>query len=382
MLGLRGRRTFDGETFVGAATVLVDGDRVAGLTTDPPTDLELVELGDVTLLPGLVDTHQHLVFDGNGTLEEQVAGVGDDALLERARSAARRALAAGITTIRDLGDRGYVTLRLRDDPDLPTILCAGPPITRVGGHCWYLGGEADGDEALRAAVREREVRGCDVVKVMVTGGALTPSFPMWASQYDLGELQAIVDEAHALGLPVAAHCHGAGGIEASMTVGVDTVEHCTFFTDSGMSEPDEGLMARLAASGIPISATLGRRTDVDAPIPPIIAANIETMSQAVGRIHALGGTIVVGTDAGIGPGKLHDVLPQAFEDLVAVGFTAEEGLAAMTSRAATACGVGDRKGRLQPGWDADVLAVEGDVASDPAALRRPVAVWRGGRRVV
>jgi imidazolonepropionase-like amidohydrolase len=292
------------------------------------------------------------------------------------------ALRAGITTIRDLGDRGYVTLSLRDDPDLPTILCAGPPITRVGGHCWYLGGEADSEAALRAAVRERQAHGCDVVKVMVTGGALTPSFPLWASQYAADELEAIVDEAHTLGLPVAAHCHGTGGIEASMTVGVDTIEHCTFFTDSGMSEPDDELMRRLAASGIHLSASLGHRVDVDAAIPPVIAANIETMMRSLGRMHALGGVIVVGTDAGIGPGKLHDVLPQALEDLVAVGFTPEEGLRAMTSRAAAACGVGDRKGRLQAGWDADVLAVEGDVTTDPTALQRPVAVWRGGRRVV
>jgi imidazolonepropionase-like amidohydrolase len=145
-----------------------------------PDSLALVDLGDdVTLLPGLVDCHQHLCFNGIGSLEEQVTGIGDQDLTERARDAARRALRGGVTTLRDLGDRRWVTLPLRGAVGLPTILAAGPPITRVGGHCWYLGGECEGEAALRAAVRERIDRGCDVVKVMATGGALTVgSYPM------------------------------------------------------------------------------------------------------------------------------------------------------------------------------------------------------------
>ena len=99
-----------------------------------------IDLGDVTVLPGLIDTHQHLCFDGNGTLQEQVEGRSDAELQRRAYANAKGALQAGITTIRDLGDRNFVTLDLRADPDLPTILAAGPPLTADGGHCWYLGG--------------------------------------------------------------------------------------------------------------------------------------------------------------------------------------------------------------------------------------------------
>src|SRR5687768_996999 len=120
-------------------TVLLEGDRIVDVGVEPPDGVEVVDLGDVTLLPGLIDTHQHLCFTGVGTLEEMVTDITDDALLDRARANAERALQAGVTTIRDLGDRAYLTLGLRDSPDLPTILCAGPPITRVGGHCWYLG---------------------------------------------------------------------------------------------------------------------------------------------------------------------------------------------------------------------------------------------------
>ncbi|MGH9275894.1 MAG: amidohydrolase family protein, partial [Acidimicrobiales bacterium] len=311
---------------------------------------------------------------------EQVTGVTDDALLERARASAQQALRAGITTIRDLGDRAYLTLRLRHDPDLPTILCAGPPITRVGGHCHYLRGEADGEAALVAAVRDRHDHQCDVVKIMATGGAGTPTFPMWKSQFTTVELRAVVDEAHALGMPVASHCHGVAGIEQSVEVGVDSIEHCTFFTEAGRSEPDEDLMGRIAASGVCVSATLGFLPG--APLTnPVMVANRETVVAARRRLHDLGATIVAGTDAGITPAKPHDVLPHALRDLVGVGMSHLEGLRALTSGAAAACHVGDRKGRLARGWDADLFAVAGDPTVDSDALLAPVAVWRGGRRL-
>jgi imidazolonepropionase-like amidohydrolase len=380
VLCVRGERAFDGDAMVDRPTVQLDGGRIVDVGVEPPSDAEVVDLGDVTLLPGLIDTHQHLCFDGNGTLEEQVVGVSDEALVERARANAQRALQAGITTVRDLGDRAFLTLPLREDPELPTILCAGPPITRTGGHCWYLGGEAEGETALLGAVRERDERGCDVVEIMVTGGSLTPTFPMWRSQFSLDEVRAVVDGAHAAGLPVAAHCHGVDGIEQALAAGVDSIEHCTFFVEGDRAVIDEDLMARLADSGIAISSTMGRLPGFAIPTP-VIAANMEAMMASRGRLHALGANMVVGTDAGIAPLKPHDVLPHALGDLVEVGMSHVEALRALTSNAAATCHVGDRKGRLKAGWHADLLAVAGDPSTDTAALLAPVAVWHGGQRV-
>lgn len=380
MLSVRAERAFDGERMLERPTVLLDGDRILDVGVVPPDGVEELDLGAVTLLPGLIDTHQHLCFCCNGTLEEMVTDITDAALLERGRANAQRALQAGVTTIRDLGDREYLTLGLRDDPDLPTILCAGPPITRVGGHCWYLRGEAEGLPALLAAVRDRHERGCDVVKVMATGGSLTPTWPMWKSQYTTDELRAVVDEAHRLGLPVAAHCHGVDGIWQAVEVGADSIEHCTFFQESGSAEAPEELMARVAASGICVSATAGRLPGA-VPPPGPIADNIEHLLAARARLVELGAHVVVGTDAGISPIKPHDVLPHAFSDLVTAGMTHLEGLGALTAGAAAACHVADRKGRLASGWDADLLAVAGDPTVDTNALLAPVAVWRGGRRI-
>jgi imidazolonepropionase-like amidohydrolase len=288
-------------------------------------------------------------------------------------------LRGGVTTLRDLGDRGFVTLALRDDPLLPTILAAGPPITQENGHCWYLGGACSGEADLRRAVAERADRRCDVVKVMATGGFLTPGFPMWDAQFTTDELRSIVEESHRAGLPVAAHCHGIVGIERALDAGADTIEHCTFFSSNGRPEPSEALMARLASTGVVISATLGRLPGH--PVPPEVAAHQGTLLEARRRLHELGANVVVGSDAGINPAKPHDVLPYAFGDLVASGMSPIEGLRSLTMMAARACGVAERKGRVAAGFDADIIAVAGDPLGEPSVLASVSAVWRAGNQV-
>lgn len=375
MIVLRAARLFDGETLTENATVAIDGGRFVAV----PQAGDVVDLGDVTLLPGLIDTHQHLVFNGQGTLEEQVVGFTDAELAERARANALVALRAGVTTIRDLGDRNYVTLPLRDDPSLPTVLCSGPPLTITGGHCWYLNGECDDGDALVAAVHEHKARGCDVVKIMVTGGILTPTYPMWKNQFDRNDLKRLVETAHGVGLPVAAHCHGIEGIYDAIAVGVDTLEHCTFFTESGNSVPDEASLSAVVESGITVSATLGAVPGFEPP--PVVQANIETLLGALAEVVRRGGKLVVGTDAGIGPGKPHDVMPYAAIHLAQVGMPALDMLRAMTSHAAEAIGLEARKGRVAVGYDADLVAVAGNPIDDTSALLDVRAVYLRGEPV-
>src|SRR5262252_3681895 len=181
--GLRAGRLFDGDAFhAGAPLVVVRGGRISGVDlagSGVSAGLPIVDLGDVTLLPGLIDAHVHLAFDPVGDVVTQMQADPDEVLLQRMHRHAQAALRAGITTVRDLGDRSYLASvlrgRYRDDPQAgPEILMAGPPITRSGGHCWFLGGEADTPEELAAAVAERAARGVDVIKVMATGGIITP----------------------------------------------------------------------------------------------------------------------------------------------------------------------------------------------------------------
>ncbi len=358
------------------AVVVIEGGTIVAIgTTAPGGGSEVTDLGDVTLMPGLVDAHQHLVFNCVGTLEEQVVGYSDQELLDRARANAGKALRAGITTIRDLGDANFVTLALRDDPSLPTILAGGPPLTAEGGHCWYLGGCCADTAALVEAVRERKRRGCDVVKIMVTGGSLTPTFPMWESQFTAEQVAAVVVESHALGLPVAAHCHGIEGTMSAAAAGVDTIEHCSFFTDHG-SEFNQALIEQVVSCGAAVSATMGMLPDH--ALPPTFAANIGTVIDIVRHLRERGVTVVAGTDAGISPAKPHDVLPYAAKHLAMIGMSNLEILTALTATAARVIGIGDRKGRLAPGYDADLLAVGGDPGASPDALLDVRGVWRGG----
>jgi imidazolonepropionase-like amidohydrolase len=382
MLALAAQRVYRGPGDCGPGVVLVED---AVVTEVPPrTDVPAVEdLGDVTVLPGLLDCHVHLAFDASADVLTPLLHEGDAALLQRMADNARTALAVGVTTVRDLGDRRFLSLdlreRLRSDPSSgPELLVAGPPLTRTRGHCWFLGGEADTADQLRTAVLERAERGCDVVKIMATGGALTPGFGPHESQYDAGQLAAVVAAAHEAGLPVAAHAHSPDGIRDSVAAGVDSVEHCSWFTADGVAV-DWTVARRMADAGIVLGATLGQRPGAT-PLPAV-AARLETYFATVVELIGRGVTVVCGTDAGVSPAKPHDVLPHGLITLVDRGVAFDEALATATTQAAAACGVGRRKGRLASGYDADLLVVRGDPRTDPAALLDVERVYRAGVRV-
>lgn len=384
MWAIRAARLFDGESLGPATVVVVDGGRIAAVESTVPDGLDALDLGDVTLLPGLVDAHTHLVFDAGDDAVGRLDTVDDEALLDGARVAALVALDAGITTLRDLGDRGYVTLRLRDEfasePGCgPEILAAGPPITTARGHCWFLGGEARGADGVRAAVRERAERGVDVIKVMASGGEITPGSRPWEPQFGLDELRAAVDEAHRLGLPITAHAHNASGIANVAAAGFDSLEHCSFRTDSG-AQADPVIIDALRRAGVVVSATLGHRPDQ--PVPPPIADLIPQFTRVFHQVRASGVRVVCSSDAGINRAKPHDVLPWGLAELVdLIGYSTVEALRSATSVAADVCRVGARKGRIAVGYDADLLAVYGNPVEDIAALRSVAAVFRAGHRI-
>jgi len=391
MRAYRADRAFDGtRALPGGALVLVEGRKIVGVepaSAPAPAGFEVTDLPGATLLPGLIDTHVHLCGDSGPRALDQVPELSAGELERVIDTAEQQHLRAGVTAVRDLGDHRWAVLdRIGADGAGPTVVGAGPPITSPGGHCWSMGGEASGGDELRRAVRERAERGAGVVKVMASGGVLTPDTDVTACQFTLEQLQTLVDEAHRLGLPVTAHAHGLAAVERSVAAGVDGIEHCSCLTGTGVRTPPE-LAAGLAVAGVQVCPTLGRAPGVDPP-PHVqarmdaVGATFEAHLSHVARLHRAGVTLLAGTDAGIGPTKPHGSVPQAVADLVGeCGVPVAEALTAATSGAARACGLGDRTGRLAAGYDADLLVADGDVRADVTALQRPRVVVSRGREV-
>jgi imidazolonepropionase-like amidohydrolase len=388
LLALRPDALFDGTGArpLARPTVVVDGGLILDVArgaVDLPEGATVVEFPGCTLLPGLVDPHVHLGFDAGPDAVAALAGRDDEAALAGMAEAARRALRAGITTVRDLGDRNYLALELRaragTGAGLPTILGSGPPLTTAAGHCHFLGGAVPADPAsVRAAVAEHAERGVDVIKVMASGGFMTPGSAVERPQFGPAELRTAVEAAHAHGLAITAHAHSTAAIAVAVDAGVDGIEHCSFLTAEGVDAPDD-LIARLAHRRVVVGATLGVLPG--SVLPPFLAPLVEAMLATLARLHAAGVPIVAATDAGVGPPKPHDVLPHAAVQLAAIGFTPAEALRAMTADAARVCGIGGRTGRIAPGYDADLLAVRGDPLADLDALHRVAAVYHQGRAV-
>ena len=395
MHAVRAVHAFDGTRFLpGGATVLLDAGRIVGVETglaDLPDGVEAREYAG-TVLPGLIDCHTHLVADATAGGLERAGAMTGEAIDAVIADSLRAHTVAGVTTVRDLGDRDFRTLAFRERPGLPRVVASGPPITTAAGHCHFLGGAVDGD--LRAAVTEHAERGVDVIKVMASGGFATPGTDQLGSQFTVAELAALVDQSHSTGLPVVAHAHSLLGIQNALAAGVDGIEHFTGLTPNG-SEIDDDLLDEVARRGVYVDLTMGSDRSLLSRMPALPPPLAELMARLgvtsfdefylsrIGvypRLREHGVTVVTGVDSGLAPPKRHGNAWRTVGELVEGGYPAAEALAAATSVAADACGLAGETGRLAEGYAADLLVVDGDLAQDLSLLSAPRDVLVRGTR--
>ena len=359
----------------------------------PTTSAKVLDLQGHTILPGLIDMHVHLTSGGGYHGYERLK-LTDERRAILGVVHAKQTLMAGFTTVRNVGAGSFGDVALRDainDGDIPgpRMFVSGPPIGITGGHCsdnnllppeYGISGEgvADGPWAARTAVRRNIKYGADLIKTCSTGGVLSKGTKVGAPQYTVEELTALVDEAHSRGLKVASHAHGAEGIINALVAGADTIEHASFIDDEGIRLAIE----KNAALSMDIYVTeyiLGEGASTG-----ILEESLEKerMTGATQRANfrkavEAGATIVYGTDAGVYP---HGQNAKQLSRMTRFGMTPLQALQSATTVAAEVMGLGYEIGKIEAGYAADFVAVEGNPIEQIELLETPSAVIKGGVR--
>lgn len=362
----------------------------------------LVRFGTGVAVPGFVDAHVHFTLFADGRSYEEMAAESDATMTLAAARNALTHLRAGVTTARDNGSRNRLGFALRDAIDRglipgPRLLVSGRPVTQPGGHFHWCNGTADGPDEIARAVKGLAADGADLIKIMASGGGTRGTDPAKAT-YTVGELASAVQTAHGLGLPTTAHCRASESMGRAIEAGLDCMEHGEFIAADGTRRFDAGLASRLADSGMYLSPTLqangwdtivrlrGVReardlTPDERRALAIAERETETSLDQARRLAGLGlaPRIIAGTDAGCFDFSFGHI-DYCLELMVAAGLTPMQALLSATSVAATACGVGDRVGTIEPGKRADIVVLAASPLDDISAVSRVLAVYQDGER--
>ena len=400
---LRAAHMFDGvsDRVVSPGLIVVLGDKIRGVgaNAEIPANSEVIDLGDATLLPGFIDAHTHLTDFYNPDTRQQELDSLKRSPAERALLAsvnARVTLMAGFTTVRDVGSGDFVDVAMRNAIRAgaipgPRMLVSVNAIGATGGHCddgagFRYGlfghetnleqGVANGPDQMRAAVRFNIKYGADIIKTCATGGVLSPTDDVDTPQLTQAELDALVDEAHALRRKTAAHAHGAEGAKRAIRAGIDSIEHGTFMDDEALdmmkARGTYYVPTQLAVQGL-------RETLEKGYFPPLIAAKarlaMASLDGTVQRAIQKGVKVALGTDAAVYP---HGRNAEEFGLLVKNGMKPIDALKAGTSVDAQLLGIFAITGSLETGKSADIVAVPGNPVDNIRQTEKPVFVMKEG----
>jgi imidazolonepropionase-like amidohydrolase len=380
---------------IDSPAVIIKDDRIVSVGTAAslaaPADARKIDLPGQTILPGLIDMHTHITGRPDKAGYERLS-ISVPATAVTGVANAMKTLQAGFTTLRNVGAAGYADVALRDSINAgetvgPRLFVSGPPIGATGGHCDenllpaayhdHREGVADGVDEIRKKVREVHKYGADLIKLCATGGVLSKGDSVGGQQLTYEEMKVAVDEAHMLGLKVAAHAHGTSGIGDAIRAGVDTIEHASLADDGDISLAktkgavfdmdiynDDFILSEGAKMGI-LQESLDKERSIG-------RAQRETFKKAV----QAGVIMTFGTDAGVYP---HGDNAKQFAKMVEWGMTPMQAIQAATTTAAKVLGfLGNDLGAIQPGKYADIVAVDGDPLGNVALLEHMKFVMKAG----
>ena len=370
--------------------VLVEGERItavlpaARLPGDAAETSRIHDLGDVSLLPGLVDCHAHLHCSATPDAYRLVTSESPERLVLRAAANARAALLSGVTTLRDIGSRNEVVFPLREAIRAgvvpgPRLLLAGTPITTTAGHCHMFGTEADTQDEVVVAVRRQKKLGADCIKMMATGGMFTPTANPRTVQYPMATLRAAVVEAERLDLQIVAHTLSAEGVRNCVEAGIHHLVHARWYS----ADPAKGLeydpeVARgMAQEAVEAGASPPRPHWSVAAHPVSVEEHLDTVRD----MRARGVRFVTGLDMGMAHARFDASAANARAFVKWLDYTPWQALAASTRDTAEAMRLGGEVGAIRPGLVADLVSLAGDPAVDIAALGTAVDVIQAGRPV-
>lgn len=377
-------------------TITVNNGRIVRVTqgadasSDPQAETrQTLDLGGRTLMPGLINSHVHIMMDAGPEPFSAMQQSGLAATVLKGAKMGERMIRAGITSARDLGGFEYGELALRDafasgQFTGPRLLCAGKVITMTGGHGWPIGSESDGPDEVRKAARQNLKRGVDCIKIMATGGVLTPGVEPGAQQLSEEEIRAAVEEAHKVGKRTATHAQGTEGIKAALRAGIDTVEHGIFLDE-------EAIEMMLARSVVFVPTLAAPHQIVEAGEARGIPAYAVEKSRRVIDAHnksfqwaaSSGVTIAVGNDGGTPFNPSDDVVTE-MRLMVQYGMSQMGAIMAATLGSAKALGLSEETGTIQVGKWADCLVLDEDAdpLQDITAVSKVWMVVKQGKILV
>ncbi len=375
---IRSARLLDGtgSDHIRDGVVLVDGDRIVAVgpadRVEVPGGAEVVDLGPLTVLPGLIDMHAHLGFVwGQGSSRAQMLEPVEKLVLGGIVNS-RRFLKQGVTTIRELGNKYFADQVVKDAVERglipgPRIWSATRGLRTNNGH-GNVATVVNGVDNIRAAMRENLAHGADFLKLFVSGGALEPHTVVTNCYYTREEIEAAVDEAHRVGKKIAVHCEGGLGVRYCMEAGVDTLEHGPFLTDDDMD-----LLLKKGTTTVVITMAYIFQVAPESLTPrqrELRKVAMEVAPATFAKLRKAGVKWVAGTD--------NADLAMELQLLVKYGATPMEALQAVGKKAAEVIGIEDKIGTIEKGKYADLIAVDGDPLTDISAVYRVSRVMKGG----